>query len=286
MNLKSLLLTTVATLGLAANVQACRNCRTLLYGPIPTNEEVINYARKNADALLKEYEATINDSKTLERLKSKVTDFVDTAYQTIEQINQKPGRNLQELFEDAKVVNSVEAFFEKTFDWHGIVDTAFTPETAPQLNALLHKFIAIPTKYFNDARKHIQTQLRDENIRKKIVEQSAGNDFNRLQKALIDLEQQKRMTPTIINLAFDFALMQKPLLLQSGRALHDLLKDDEFFAKVENDTEEHTRSYGGLPRTAAYEKFVEAVKAFATPIEAVAAMVKHVQQAQSMKQPK
>lgn len=280
---KSFVLTAIAALGLAVNVNACPHCRMLLYDSIPTNREVIDSARKNADVLLKEYEAVINDTKTFERLKDQVNDWFESVYQVTAYFTKEKNKTIQEVLEDAAAVKVIEALGKKSLDFHRIVDTIFAVNTAPQLNQLLHTFVSVPAAYFKQTSQHGFKYLKEAIARKQLSLDSqriyAANgaevfDFNRFKSSVALFEQQKNIIPMIIDLLFDFAIAYKPLLIQLGRALHDLLKDDEFFAEVENDTHDHNQP----PKTAAFVKFEEAVKAFVAPIESASKMVAHIKQ--------
>lgn len=249
-NFKSLALITIAILGLAANVQACKNCRLLVYGPTEQTKEVVLYARKNADVLLKEYEAVVNDPKTVDRIKAKALDLVDTAYKAIAHIT-KAKRTPEEILMDKDAITCFETLFTKVFDFHGFLDTIYPTTQAPMLNALVHKMVTEPADYFKGILKHVQS------IPKKEIAAQLSPKFQDLRKACIGLEQERPTVSKIIDIFLNsFVIGNKALLLELGQALHGILKDDAFFAEIEKNQPNHK-----LPQTASVSKLQEVLRA-------------------------
>jgi hypothetical protein len=251
MNFKSLLLTAIATLGLAADVQACKNCRLTVYGPTEQTKEVVLYARKNADALLKEYEAVVNDPKTVDRIKAKALDLVDTAYKAIAHIT-KAKRTPEEILMDKGAITCFETLFTKVFDFHGFIDTIYPTAQAPMFNALVHKMVTEPADYFKGLLKHVQS------IPKKEIAAQLSPKFQDLRKACIGLEQERPNATKIVDVFLSsFITGNKALLLELGQALHGILKDDAFFAEIEKNQPNHK-----FPKTASVLKLQEVLHAF------------------------
>lgn len=250
MNFKSLLLTSIATLGLA-DVQACKNCRLLVYGPTEQTKAIVLDARKNADALLKEYETIINDPKTVDRLRTKVLDVIDSGYAAIAHVT-KGTRSAEEVVMDPKTAQACETLLNKLLDFHGLADTMFTAKETPKLNALAHKVFAQSDKYRKDFLQVFK------NAPKKDIAAQLSPRFQDLRKACIALEQERPNATKIVDIFLSsFFIGNKALLLQLGQALHGVLKDDAFFAEIEKNEPNHK-----LPKTAAVLKLQEVLHAF------------------------
>lgn len=249
-NFKSLLLTTLATLGLTIDVQACKNCRLLVYGPTEQTKEVVLYARKNADALLKEYEAVVNDPRTVDRIKAKALDLVDAGYRALAHIT-KGKRTPEEILVDKDATKAFETLFTKVFDFHGFIDTIYAKTQAPIFNALAHKMVSEPDNYFKELLKHVQS------IPKKEIAAQLAPKFQDLREACIGLEQERPNATKIVDIFLSsFITGNKALLLELGQALHRILKDDAFFAEIEKNQPNHR-----LPQAASMLKLQEVLHA-------------------------
>jgi hypothetical protein len=251
LNFKSLLLTTLAALGLAANVQACKDCRLLVYGPTEQTKEIVLYARKNADALLKEYEAVVNDPKTVDLLRAKALDVVDSGYAAIAHVT-KGTRSAQEVIMDPKTAQACETLLNKLLDFHGFADTMFTYKQTPTLNTLAHKAFAQSDKY---RKEFLQTF---ENAPKREIAAQLSPRFQDFRKTCIAFEQERPNAAKVVDTFLSsFITGNKALLLELGQALHGILKDDSFFAEIEKNQPDHK-----LPKTASVLKLQEVLHAF------------------------
>ncbi len=261
MNFKTLLLTTVATLGLTANIQACKGCCGLLFwGHDKEAQDFLEYAHKNADALLHEYENVLVDAKALQNTKQKVFDFVDAAYNLENQIAKTLKTASKDIFANPETRKALDNCLQKAFDFHGLVDTVFTTKTAPHLNILIHKLIAEPDKYFKAIAKHMHEQAAQGAI---TLPNKAA--MAKAQEFFVQVESAKPMLITFINLVFDFPVKNKALFMQFGKAAHTWLKDEAFWAEIAKDVPGHK-----FPRTASFIKLQESIALLASPVIATA----------------
>lgn len=258
MNFKSLALTAVAALGLTANVQACKGCCGLLFwGHDKEAQEFLEYAHKNADALLHEYENVLVDAKALRNTKQKVLDFVDAAYNLENQIAKAFKTASKDVFANPETRKALDTCLQKAFDFHGLVDTTFTTKTAPHLNTLIHKLVAEPDKYFKAIAKHMHEQAS----KGAITIPSKAVITKEVQEFFAQAESIKPMLMTSINLIFDLPVKNKALFMQFGKAAHTWLKDEAFWTEIAKDVPGHK-----FPRTASFIKLQESIALFVSPV--------------------
>ena len=257
MNFKSLALTAVAALGLTANVQACKGCCGLLFwGHDKEAQEFLEYAHKNADALLHEYESVLVDAKALQNTKQKVLDFVDAAYNLEGQIAKAFQTASKDVFANPETRKALDSCLQKAFDFHGLVDTTFTTKTAPHLNTLIHKLVAEPDKYFKAIEKHMHEQAS-----KGAFTLPSKATMTKAQEFFVQAESIKPMLMTFINLIFDFPVKNKALFMQFGKAAHTWLKDEAFWTEIAKDVPGHK-----FPITTSFIKLQESIALLVSPV--------------------
>jgi len=255
LNFKSLILTTVAALGLAANVQACPICH-YLSPSTPANmcsfaiENAIEYARTNADVLLQEYERVLNDPQTIVRAKEIIHGIFNSMFNLEKQIIQSKCKTNNELF--IKNLTFFDAVVQKATDARGWADAIFPAQTTPCLNKLAHDSANIFVIPF------IQNKIAPQYMTHEMLPYQA-----RLMTASAEIKAKllefndKTRNPGFLaaaDILCEFPARNKELCLQLGRALHAVLKDEAFWAG-------HSNTSNGFPTTNSSVKLQEVIKA-------------------------
>ena len=258
-NFKSLLLTTIATLGLAANVQACKNCCWRVYGPDGQLRETIDYARKNADALFQELEQVFNNAQATKKAQEKLADICKTFSNFQILILKSTHKTAQELFADKKTIEAFESVDQKLCDVHGFAETLFPVETAPYFNTLCHKAAEAITpslKQSLDNKSYIQLQASLQSRTSKDLALPAE-----IKEKIVKFNETEMM-PSMVRLiktVFDFPIENRALFLEFGNALRNLLKDTVFWTELDKETPNHS-----FPKTASFMHLQEAVQHMVT----------------------
>ncbi len=253
-NFKTLLLTTVATLGLAANVEGCPICHALSPNT-PANmcslvvEDTIKYARENADILLQEYERVINDPQTIVRAKEKAHGILNALFNLEEQITQSKCTTTDKLFiENQKLFDNL---VQKWTDAHGFADALFPQKIAPCLNKLAHDGAQIFVIPF------IQSKIAPQYMSHEILPYQAKlmTLSPEIKAKLLEFNDKDR-NPGLLaaaDILCEFPARNKELCLQLGRALHAVLKDEALWAG-------HSNTRNEFPTTDSLVKLQEAVQ--------------------------
>lgn len=258
-NFKSLLLTTVATLGLTVNVQACPICHALSPSTPAAMcsfavEDAIKYARENADILLQEYEHVLNDPQTVERAKEKVHGIFNVWFNLEKKITQSKCTTTDKLF--IENLKSFDALVQKCTDAHGFADALFPKQTAPCLNKLTHDGaqFAIPLLQKAVAPMYMTHEMFP--YQEKLMTASAE-----IKAKLLEFNDKNR-NPAFLaaaDILCEFPTRNKELCLQLGRALHAVLKDEAFWAG-------HSNTRNGFPTTDSFIKLQEVIQALQVAI--------------------
>ncbi len=139
-NFKTLLLTAIAALGLAINIQACKNCRYLsdLRSAISfASNDTVAYAKDNAKILGEEFHKAAQTS-VLQDFGNKTEIFTaDCA---------KKASRLTSLLAESRITThdaqeAVETLIFIIRDMNELVDSTFPAPSYPYLNTLFHKIM-------------------------------------------------------------------------------------------------------------------------------------------------
>ena len=240
-NFKSLLLTAIATLGLAANVQACKDCRWRVYGPNGQMRETIDYARKNADALFQELEQVFTDAQATKKAQEKLIDTFNAITNLEIFIFKSTHKTAQELFADKKTLETFENVNQKLSDVYGFTETLFPAKTAPHFNILTHK---MATALSPDWKKCCALEAEPTPRISKDLALPAE-----IKGKIVKFNEEEMIQPMVhlIKAIFDFPIKNRALFLEFGNALRNLLKDTAFWTELDNDAPNHS-----FPKTASF----------------------------------
>lgn len=256
-NFKTLLLTTIATLGLAADIQACPICRAVSPNTPKgacslTVMGTIAYIRDNADALLQEYEQVLNDPQTVVRAKEKMHDALNTLFNLEKQILQSKCTTKDELF--VENLKNFDMWTQKATDAHGWVDALFPVKTASRLNKFAHdgaQIFVIPFLQRMVAPSYMTHELLP--YQAKLIAAPAETKTK-----LLEFNDKTRNPGFLAaaDIICEFPAHNKELCLQFGQALHAVLKDEAFWAGHNLATNNNFP-----PQTDSFIKLQKAVKA-------------------------
>lgn len=138
-NFKSLLLTTVATLGLAINIEACKGCRSKLADLQSTLSLVSNdtaaYAKGNIKTLEVEIHKALQDP-ALKDLSNKAKAFTDDCAKKVTRLTSLLAESRVTAHDAQEAVVNLIVIIR---DLNELADSAFPAPSYPYLNTLFHK---------------------------------------------------------------------------------------------------------------------------------------------------
>ena len=243
MNFKSLLLTIVAALGLAASVQACKDCLWKIPGSYLFDEKSIEYARKNADILWAEYQQTLNSKEFLTKSKTKILESLTAIHNFEIAILKSTAATAQEFFADKENLKLFDACQQASSAFlQNWIDASLPQQTAPHLNMLAQLLTQKQRQQQLTNGKQTRALKGEEEHTQEILSKPAH-----IKEQLLNFEL-KEAKPRLV--AQINSICTSNLFYELGKASYELLKDDLFFAEIAKEVPGHK-----IPQTKAFIKY-------------------------------